>query len=119
MPHTLQISAAVHCMDSHMYYTNSALSADLEEEQKNDVVHVMSKRSGVPGEVLIRQARLLPSLPSMLEPCQVQVYALAGMLQHVADDLEHLITHTQSFCHCDACLLHISSKFAHPACSCQ
>ena len=28
--------------------------ADLEEEQKNDVVHVMFKRTVVPGEVLIR-----------------------------------------------------------------
>lgn len=29
--------------------------ADLEEEQKNDVVHTMFKRPVVPGEMLIRQ----------------------------------------------------------------
>ena len=29
--------------------------ADLEEEQRNDVVHTMFKRAVTPGEVLIRQ----------------------------------------------------------------
>lgn len=37
----------------------AAICVDLEEEQKNDVVHTMFKRTVMPGEVIIRQASAL------------------------------------------------------------
>ena len=40
-------------------FTNHLRFTDLEEEQKNDVVHVMFKRMVVPGEILIRYRNLV------------------------------------------------------------